>query len=216
MPRVYTSKYDDFHVSEPILRRGKHSPYTETNYVDILCPHCNETFEMAQEALKAKASACLKHLRECTKYEGSVSEAPSKRRKTAMEEKLDILTEEVRGLRNEIGNVVSTVANMTKLGPPPPTNKEELLARLGEREEGVSSTRTRLQCLDCNMSRIDEAETCGVCLEKVSDTIFTPCLHRNVCWGDWQTMQATAVAEGQSPTCPTCRTAIQKALRVVI
>jgi hypothetical protein len=85
MPRVYFSKYDDFTVGEPVVRRAKHPPYEQKQYVDILCPHCHNIFELAADALSSKAKACLDHIRVCNKYDGDIAPMPDKKRKSTRE-----------------------------------------------------------------------------------------------------------------------------------
>lgn len=214
-------KYCDFIESAPVERRGKHPPHDIRAFVDIMCPHCNLVCaEIPEEHLKtSKASYCLQHLRVCESYEGQVNPAPKKQRVTP-EELSRQLSEMEKRLNTEADErekrIVTTVGAMVKLGPPPPTSKDDLYERLESKQADVETKETRLECMEANLCNIDHAQICGVCLEKPSDTIFVPCLHRNTCWEDWRTLEATAVAEAREPRCPTCRVAVTKAVRVVV
>jgi len=87
MPRVYTSKYSDFLESEPVSRRGKLPPHEMTDYVDIKCPHCHQVCtELPASLLKTqKANSCLKHLRVCPEFKGSVTPTSDKKGKMTNE-----------------------------------------------------------------------------------------------------------------------------------
>ena len=78
MPRTYTSKYSDFSESVAISRRGKLPPHDITDYVDIMCPHCNEVCaELPITLIKTqKATHCLKHLRVCEAFKAKGGEVP--------------------------------------------------------------------------------------------------------------------------------------------
>lgn len=102
MPRTYSSKYANFIVSDPVIRRAKHPPHEEKSYVEVLCPHCHQTFDLAADAISSKAKACLDHLRQCTEYDGDVAEAPSKKRKVTNDDLLRKLEENARGAARDL------------------------------------------------------------------------------------------------------------------
>lgn len=95
MPRVYTSKYGDFLESEAVSRRGKLPPHELTNYVDITCPHCHHICaELPITLLKTqKSNSCLKHLRVCPEFKGTVAPAPEKKEKEREPTNADLLAQ---------------------------------------------------------------------------------------------------------------------------
>jgi len=74
------SKYDNFVEGAVVITRSKAPPYEENRYIPIKCPHCNVQFvEIKESFLKSdKASKCLKHLRKCPEYKGTVPEKNSR------------------------------------------------------------------------------------------------------------------------------------------
>ena len=87
-------KYVDFEEAVAIERMSKLPPHTTRMYVPVRCPHCKVQFvEVPEERVATnKAGECLKHLRVCPDFKGSVAAAPEKKRKArdepAQEEEL--------------------------------------------------------------------------------------------------------------------------------
>lgn len=223
---VRGSKYDCFTQSEAVPRRGKQPPYEEKSYVDITCPFCHITFEMAENS-DAKRQEWLKHLREnpnCQIAFGhNVGEAPEKKRKYTNEDVMN----EIRKVREEMSKemtekmekmekrICTTVSNICKVNPPPPTSEGELYDRLGDKQTNVDAERNKLRCMERNASNTQAASQCSICLvEEVSDVVTVPCMHRVMCWSCWESVCGAADSAGEDAKCPTCRETVQHALRV--
>lgn len=205
-------KYQDFVEAVPVQRRGKFPPHAFRSYVDITCPHCNEVCaEIPEELVKMKkASECLKHLRVCASYEGSVSEAPEKKRKYTNED----IMREVQKVRTEMKQmeerICRTVAEHVELDPPPPQTEEDLNAKLARQ-------RQRQLSVNANVRNLGErAEGCTLCLQEgaVVDALIVPCMHRASCWECW-TSWAASRQEAHAPlACPLCRVEATTAVRL--
>lgn len=102
-------KYDDFLETEPEVKPGKKAPWTEDKYVGITCPHCSKLFvEITVDSLKSsKASQCLKHLRVCTEYTGTVTTAPEKKHKDPA---ISSLMERMQELESMVASQETTIA----------------------------------------------------------------------------------------------------------
>ena len=202
------------------MRRGKTPPYEEKLYVDIKCPHCEDSFELARSALAYKAKACLEHLRECVAYEPTARRPPEKKRKYTNEDVLRAVTESESRLRRDMQTmemrIISNVSTATRLGLPPPTTQDELYKKLEDREEEIARDRSLLRTISSNSNVADSASTCVVCLEdEVTDVLTLPCLHRVMCWRCWKTVEMVATASDLEPKCPACKQNAQKAVRVL-
>lgn len=214
MPRVYTSKYAAFTVSEPVARRSKYPPYQEKEYVNVQCPHCNETFELSAGALANKASHCLEHLRQCTAYEGEVEQAPAKKRKVTNDDLLKKLNE----MQEEQRATYRLVHESSGRGPPPPTTKEELANNV--REDRAQHEREHAEYQQ-EIAKRDEdhqelvskfnSHLCSVCMDNLSQRLLFPCHHMCMCNG---CARRTEEHEGQDFRCPICRIAVEGTLAV--
>ena len=206
-----SKKYADFEESEPTYRRGKHPPHGMRTFVDIKCPHCGEICaEVPEEHVKtSKATNCLQHLRVCDKYDGPVKEAPEKKRKYTNEDIMNEVAKVRTELKTEMAEmekrICRTVSEKVNLGPPPAETQDGLYEKLDE---------ARPPNVMANMHNINQSTTCVVCLEKTGDTLLTPCLHRNMCWADWQSVQAAATANNIAVKCPECRVVVTSAVRL--
>lgn len=192
MPRVYNSKYSDFSVSEPISRRSKHPPYEDKMYVDISCPHCHGTFDLAADAISSKAKACLEHLRQCKEYSGDVSDAPAKKRKVTNDDLLQKLEE----VQEEQRAIFRLVHESSGRGPPPPTTKEELA-------RNIESDRQAKEQLESRFG----AHRCSVCIDDLSQTLLLPCWHLCMCN---HCASITQAREGDGFRCPICREQVEE------
>lgn len=218
-------KYTDFVELNQVMRSVASSAGEEGEnvlYTVIQCPHCPHKFEMPSDAVrKNKSSRCLEHLRVCKEYDGEV--APVKKQRVTNEDlarKLDEMRKEAAEREKEAAErerrIISTISETTNLGPPPPTNADDLYVRLGEKQEQEMREKTEIECRRANMDNWNHVSTCSVCMDKPSDTLFNPCAHRNVCWDDWKALEAAAVAGGFEPKCPTCRVVIKGAVRLAM
>jgi len=223
------AKYDDFNETSLGRKTGKRYPWTEEEYIGITCPGCKTMFvEITAQSLKtSKASNCLKHLRENPECQAAfghnVGEAPEKKRKYTNEDVMN----EIRKVREEMSNemtekmermekrICTTVANICKVNPPPPTSEEELYDRLGDKQTDVDAERNKLRCMERNASNTQVVSQCSICLvDESSDVVTVPCMHRVMCWGCWQSVCSTASLAGEDAKCPTCREKVQHALHV--
>lgn len=144
MPRVYTSKYAAFVERGPFLRRGKTPPYTETAYVDIVCPHCEEVCtEIPSIHIKTtKPSLCLQHLRECKCYEEPVDPPLRKKRKTEDDGDRPVETESTNDLVKELQKKNSQlVTSETSLI----ATNEDLRGRVHSLESQIESVRVEAE-----------------------------------------------------------------------
>ena len=209
-------KYTDFTESDAVERRGKHPPHVVRSFVDIMCPHCNEVCaEIPVEHVKtSKASMCLQHLRVCTAYDGEVPAA--KKQRVTNEDLLRKLDQMRKEAEEREQRIIKTISEKIELGPPPPTDEESLYQRVSEKHAEETRLKTEMECCRSNMDNWNHVGVCSVCMDKSCDTLFNPCAHRNTCWADWKTLEASAVASGVEPKCPTCRIVIKGAVRLVV
>ena len=112
--------------------------------------------------------------------------------------------------------IIKTISEKIELGPPPPTDEDSLYERIGEKHAEETRLKTEMECCRSNMDNWNHVELCSVCMDKPCDTLFNPCAHRNTCWEDWKALEASAVAGGVEPKCPTCRVVIKGAVRLAI
>lgn len=215
-------KYTEFTLSEPEIRRGKLAPYEETSYITIICPYCkgdgpDGNPEIKAEHVKFKAGVIKKHIENCRACEEAYPHLHGKRaaKRSKVELKLDEVlaklnrAEEERTRAEErIISTIQAAGEAANLGPPPPTNQEELLRRLREKEAGdrLDATRSTL---------FYEQHTCGICLEADADRLLAPCNHRVTCTPCWRRHAGMATRDGQTPKCPTCNSAVTNTLRVM-
>lgn len=203
MPRIYTSKYADFTVSEPILRRSKFPPYDEKSYIQITCPHCQDQFDVAADAIASKAARCIEHLRQCSSYTGQVSEAPAKKRKTTNDDllsKLNEVTEKLNEMHEEQRATFQLVHESSGRGPPPPTSKEELASNIQRDREEREQLTARFN-----------AHLCSVCMDNLSQRLLFPCHHMCMCNS---CAQQTQEREGNDFRCPICRIGVEGTLAI--
>ena len=137
-------KYQDFAESNPVEKAGKKAPWTPDVFIGITCPHCSTMFvELTASSLKsAKASQCLRHLRVCPEYKGSVAPAPEKKEGPSNAEllkKMDQMREETearsREMREENRSMLRKVAYGLGLGDPVPEAPERLIEQVNSHKD---------------------------------------------------------------------------------
>lgn len=233
MPRVYTRKYKDFTESLPTLRRAKHPPYEETEYVDITCPYCETVcIELQAKHLQtAKAGRCLQHLMKCSarpNVDGSTRTSKRKYTEEEVERKIKAVRLEAQ---NEIDTIKTThhtvlravqeanarqakeaeektcaaVCASLNLEAPAAKDSHELCCRIAS---------MNMPSVMANIRRVHEMSTCVVCYDRPSNCVMVPCMHRNVCWVDACCMKQAAEYAKKAFRCPTCRIEVKHMLLV--
>jgi hypothetical protein len=121
-----------------------------------------------------------------------------------------------RLVKAERQRIIETISEMIELGPDPPTDEDSLYERIGEKHAEETRLKTEMECCRSNMDNWNRVEACSVFMDKPCDTLFNPCAHRNTCWESWKALEASAVADGVEPKCPTCRVVIKGAVRLAM
>ena len=102
-----------------------------TDYVDITCPHCNQVCaEIPLTLIKTqKATNCLKHLRVCSEFTGTVETAPAKKQKAGEPTNADLL-DQLKQMREENRGMTRRIAHGLGLGDPLPDNETLLVHKV--------------------------------------------------------------------------------------
>ena len=231
-------KYVDFEEKDPQERRGKTPPHNLRMYVDILCPHCKDVFvEIPAELIKqTKASECLKHLRVCPEFNGSVTPAPEKKEKAKEPTNADLLAqlklmreenlqmrEENLQMREENRGMTRRIAHGLGLGDPLPDDERLLVDKvnaskqteLSEAQRQIESANRRVlkmkqQLEEQSRKRKRDAEksTLFDCLEGINNL-----------GGDWAKKKLRALLHsdknpGQSEELSKYQDALRSALKL--
>ena len=146
MPR---KMYTDFEERNSVTKPGKKAPWATMTFIPITCPHCKHSFvEIPDHNLKtSKASECLKHLRVCPEYKGTVTPAPEKKKEPSIAELLEQMKQQSELLEQMKQQSREAEARaqarhqemLTRIGaahglpPPDPTSEEDLNRRLSDR-----------------------------------------------------------------------------------